>query len=607
MPNNREEAFRALVGSHNYNLATESSDEDFKVFIVPTFDDIYYNKMVGRMDVGLEVDVDYHDIRKIPDLWFKSNINFVEVLFSSRISFEHSTIIPANQFFLQRNLLDRRDEIARINLPYLYDACFGMYLQKRKSVLKGTASTQVLVDQFGYDCYAEDTLFLTNHGWKFYDDVTETDLLATVSPDNHALCYQSYLDRVKKPYSGIMYEMDNVYSNCLVTGNHRMYISPIVNRNNFGLAYHSDLAKWQYQPMKNLIDEKRSYYHVLTTPCNANPEYPISDDLLNLIGLYVSEGTINFRNDKPKAVIISQTAKGKDEIFSVMDRFQYFSFKKYDYEKETKWVSHNKNLISFLLDNCGHGSMIKRLPDFIGLLSKRQAQVLLHALYLGDGTDKKINDQIYGWVYYSNNRKLAEDVQALGLIAEQDCLLWGGNNGYESISNYTGKPLNMFQVYLRDKTSTPKVMIFKPYSGNGKSSCSQGIEEIQYDGNIVCFTVPNENLITQRRGKVAIHGNTKQALHSIRVLDFLQRYQDSDFNDFTQAIWYPVHDPMRDKLMTLRYGGMTLKQYRDWADEMQARIEKSCKVVYRSMLPDKDLYQFLQDNVKQIVRSELRI
>lgn len=251
MPNNREEAFRALVGSHNYNLATESSDEDFKVFIVPTFDDIYYNKMVGRMDVGLDVDVDYHDIRKIPDLWFKSNINFVEVLFSTRISFENSTIVPANQFFLQRNLLDRRDEIARINLPYLYDACFGMYLQKRKSVLKGTASTQVLVDQFGYD--------------------------------------------------------------------------------------------------------------------------------------------------------------------------------------------------------------------------------------------------------------------------------------------------------------------------------------------------------------------TKQALHSIRVLDFLQRYQDSDFNDFAQAIWYPVHDPMRDKLMTLRYGGMTLKQYRDWADEMQARIEKSCKVVYRSMLPDKDLYQFLQDNVKQIVRSELRI
>lgn len=601
----RTEVFRSLVGSHNYNLNTEGSDKDYKVFILPTFDDLYFNRSYSKSIIGADMDLDIHDLRKATDLWFKANINFLEVLYSSDIELKHNNLSIASHHDMLE-LISRRDEIARMNLPFLYSACIGMHKQKRHSVLKGTESTQVLVDQFGYDCYAEDTLFLTNHGWKFYDDVTETDLLATVSPDNHALCYQSYLDRVKKPYSGIMYEMDNVYSNCLVTGNHRMYISPIVNRNNFGLAYHSDLAKWQYQPMKNLIDEKRSYYHVLTTPCNANPEYPISDDLLNLIGLYVSEGTINFRNDEPKAVIISQTAKGKDEIFSVMDRFQYFSFKKYDYEKETKWVSHNKNLISFLLDNCGHGSMIKRLPDFIGLLSKRQAQVLLHALYLGDGTDKKINDQIYGWVYYSNNRKLAEDVQALGLIAEQDCLLWGGNNGYESISNYTGKPLNMFQVYLRDKTSTPKVMIFKPYSGNGKSSCSQGIEEIQYDGNIVCFTVPNENLITQRRGKVAIHGNTKQALHSIRVLDFLIRFQDGKFHDFKQAIWYEDQDKDREKLLALRHGQMSLQEYYQLSDQYLQFTELHCQDCYRSHKPDTELYDHLTQIIRQVIKNELR-
>lgn len=32
---------KALVGSHNYNLNTESSDKDYKYFVLPTLDDLY--------------------------------------------------------------------------------------------------------------------------------------------------------------------------------------------------------------------------------------------------------------------------------------------------------------------------------------------------------------------------------------------------------------------------------------------------------------------------------------------------------------------------------------------------------------------------------------
>jgi len=145
----RKELFRVLTGSHNYNMNTPESDKDYKIFVLPTFDDPYSGKEFSTSHVGETEDYDVHDIRKVSHLWWKSNINFVEVLFS-----EEGRV---NQKLKPRtkNILDvifqHKHEIARMNLPYLYDACIGMHLTKKSKVDKGTTGTQHLVDRFGYD------------------------------------------------------------------------------------------------------------------------------------------------------------------------------------------------------------------------------------------------------------------------------------------------------------------------------------------------------------------------------------------------------------------------------------------------------------------------
>ena len=146
----RTEVFRSLVGSHNYNLNTEGSDKDYKVFILPTFDDLYFNRSYSKSIIGVDMDLDIHDLRKATDLWFKANINFLEVLYSSDIELKHSNLSIASHHDMLE-LISRRDEIARMNLPYLYSACIGMHKQKRHSVLKGTESTQVLIDTYGFN------------------------------------------------------------------------------------------------------------------------------------------------------------------------------------------------------------------------------------------------------------------------------------------------------------------------------------------------------------------------------------------------------------------------------------------------------------------------
>ena len=137
---NREIALKALFGSHNYNLNDEQSDYDYKYFILPTFDDLYTGKMFSTSHVG-EVDYDVHDIRKLVDLFWKANINFLEVLYSKEL-----TCLKEIQ-----DIILIRDKIVTMNLPYLYSACKGMHFEKMKNLLKGTEGTKHLVSQYGYD------------------------------------------------------------------------------------------------------------------------------------------------------------------------------------------------------------------------------------------------------------------------------------------------------------------------------------------------------------------------------------------------------------------------------------------------------------------------
>lgn len=141
----RSLVLRSIVGSHNYNLNTPDSDLDYKYFVLPTFDDLYHRREYSDSKVGDTFDYSTHDIRKLAYLWWKANVNFIEVLFS--VAPEYNSI----RFPEMADIYARREEIASMNLPYLYDACLGMYYNKMKYIHQGTSGTKHLVDTFGYD------------------------------------------------------------------------------------------------------------------------------------------------------------------------------------------------------------------------------------------------------------------------------------------------------------------------------------------------------------------------------------------------------------------------------------------------------------------------
>jgi uncharacterized protein len=157
----RTVALKALVGSHNYNLNTATivhnetgiefpaSDKDYKVFVLPTFEDLYKGKSYSNQTIGETEDHDIHDIRKLVDLFYKSNINFIEVVYSTDLIIPDT--LSTEQRALINELLSYKKEIVTMNLPHLFNACGGMHYNKMKLLEKGTEGTQHLVEAFGYD------------------------------------------------------------------------------------------------------------------------------------------------------------------------------------------------------------------------------------------------------------------------------------------------------------------------------------------------------------------------------------------------------------------------------------------------------------------------
>jgi len=129
-------AFKAQIGSANYNLLLPSSDKDFITYYYPSYDDLYDRADLSKPSkVTDSEDNAWQDVRKLRDGLIKSNPNTLEVLFS--VNVEH------NGDLLWEELHAIREDIAKMNRSHLFDASFGMFHNEMKryerEVKKGDA------------------------------------------------------------------------------------------------------------------------------------------------------------------------------------------------------------------------------------------------------------------------------------------------------------------------------------------------------------------------------------------------------------------------------------------------------------------------------------
>lgn len=138
----------AAQGSMNYGMMDEESDVDTKLLLIPSLEDLVLNKAAISHTLEMPDNAEHVDCKDVRDyfkIFRKSNINFVEILFTDY------WMVNNEYYDLWAELLNRKEELARIN-PYAAVSCMkGMAAEKRHALCHEYPSRMKYIEKFGYD------------------------------------------------------------------------------------------------------------------------------------------------------------------------------------------------------------------------------------------------------------------------------------------------------------------------------------------------------------------------------------------------------------------------------------------------------------------------
>ena len=451
------------------------------------------------------------------------------------------------------------------------------YWQWKKNRNKTRAE---LEEKYGFDCYADDTEFLTELGWEKFDNILDGTLLATLSPKTFKVEYQLPLERHEATYSGSMCDFSGHHTDISVSANHRMFLNPVKRRS-------GSKTGWRFAPACMVPETFLIVNRINPITHVALPSTPNNMDLrfyLKIMGWYVSEGSVAKRlsSGVPSSLQISQLKGGRLHwrISRAIRDFKgqvkincYSHFRESKNRTELIWTIPDRKVAQDIVAQCGEKSGNKHLPRWVMSLSKRMKEILLDALHAGDGTDccRPHDAQIY----YTASPQLADDVQELAFLCGFETAKWGP---------YKNDGIGMYQVHINKTAKQFRTLTRK----NVKSSDV-------VNQRIVCFTVPNEILITRRNGKIGIQGNTKHASHLIRLLKMSHEIlRDGEVI---------VRRPDAEELLAIRDGAFNYDQLVETAERMDAELEE---LYEKSTLPHSADKEAINDLYMNIIRDYWR-
>lgn len=136
-----------LQGSQNYGLDYEKSDIDTKLIVLPSFDDIAFNrKPVSTTHIcENEEHIDFKDLRLYMQTFRKQNLNFLEILFT-----DFKIVNPQYEKFWNK-LVANREAIAHYNPYQAIKSMKGIAMEKYHAMEHPYPSKLDILTKYGYD------------------------------------------------------------------------------------------------------------------------------------------------------------------------------------------------------------------------------------------------------------------------------------------------------------------------------------------------------------------------------------------------------------------------------------------------------------------------
>ena len=134
-------------GSANYGLDYEKSDVDTKCILVPTFEDIAFNRKPISTTHILDNNehLDAKDVRLYINCFEKQNLNFLEILFTP-----YKIVNPQYAEWWDK-LVENREAIAHYDAHRMFKSMRGIALEKYHAMEHKYPSKIEIIEKYGYD------------------------------------------------------------------------------------------------------------------------------------------------------------------------------------------------------------------------------------------------------------------------------------------------------------------------------------------------------------------------------------------------------------------------------------------------------------------------
>lgn len=362
-------------------------------------------------------------------------------------------------------------------------------------------------------CYSSDTETLTIDGWRRYWEIDEDTLIAQYNPDTEQAEWVPAGPLYLAPYKGPMLHFKSSVVDIMVTPDHRMWAKR-ARDNEESEAYEIVRAeeitanKWGLLNSAPLAGglELRTFTLPAVPTGTSRAIYPpvkIDGDLwLEFLGYWIAEGSANITSGTYRVTLAQKKPETVPKFRRVVEALSEFAFAESQAPDGTyRWTVADKGLCLWLMENCGVGARNMRLPAIARNLNRRQAAILFDALMEGDGTWERNKYRSCG-IYYSSSKQLVDDVQLLAMSL-----------GHRANVNYASmRDTGCYRVQLTMDRSESMV------------TARKNIQQVDYDGEVYCFSVPTGLFITRRNGKIAIQGNTAESMDA-PAKNALERHQ----------------------------------------------------------------------------------
>jgi predicted nucleotidyltransferase len=136
-----------LQGSQNYGLDYAGSDIDTKLIIVPSFEDIVFNRRpMSTTHVRHNNEhIDIKDFRLYRQCFEKQNLNFLEILFTP-----YKIVNPQYEQWWNR-LVENREAIAHYDIHRAIKSMKGIAMEKYHAMEHKYPSKVDIIEKYGYD------------------------------------------------------------------------------------------------------------------------------------------------------------------------------------------------------------------------------------------------------------------------------------------------------------------------------------------------------------------------------------------------------------------------------------------------------------------------